>query len=133
MHPIESLKFGQGPLWTPELLLALALLGGLVFLVLLATLFLYYKRKKERYRLFLHMLSGRDLKEREIRCFFHYLSRKKIPLELILESEAVAKETLKHCGVNEEEGLKKLGFDTGDLVKKFLQRQQELRKQWNSR
>jgi antitoxin component of RelBE/YafQ-DinJ toxin-antitoxin module len=133
MHPIESLKFGQGPLWTPELLLALALLGGLILLVLLATIYMYYKRKEERFKLFSHMLAGRELSESEIRCFFRYLARKKIPLELILESEAIAKETLQHCGVNEEEGLRKLGFDTSDLVKKFLKRQQELRKKWNLR
>ncbi len=133
MHPLESLKFGQGPIWTPELAIALALLGGLVVLVIAAMVYLRYKKKKERYTLFLHMLSGRELQEGTIRCFFHYLTKRGIALELILQSEAVAKETLRHCGVDEEEGLRKLGFDTGELVKKFLQRQKELRKKWNAR
>jgi hypothetical protein len=133
VHPLEGMKFTQKQLLTPELLLALSILGGFALLVLLLAVVLYYKKREAQFRLFRYMLSGRDLSDSEIRCFFRYLKRHDIPLELILENETVAKEALEHCGIDEKEGLRKLGFDMGDLVKKFLQRQRELRKKWNSR
>jgi len=124
---VEAIRFGDGgELWT-----VVWMVSALAAFVFGGVFYLYFWRRRQRYRLFLHRLSGRGVDTAALRCLFRYLERHKLQTSLLLESEAVARSAAKACGLDEEELLKKLGFDTRELVRQFLQRQRQLRKKWN--
>ena len=131
MDITKAFKFNQGQVWNTELQLALAILLAITLLVILAIFYLRYTQKKQRYKLFLHEMSPRGFEEWEIKRIFNYLHKHDIDSKLFLESEKVATEVIHACSLDKERSLKRLGFDTEDLIKRFLQKQQELRKKWN--
>ncbi|MRJ03030.1 MAG: hypothetical protein GXO19_00125 [Epsilonproteobacteria bacterium] len=126
-------KFHSGPILTAELKVALLILGGIALITLFALWYMRFQRRREQYRLFSSMLASRDFEEWEVRRLFNYLHRRHIDLNLILESESVARSAAKGAGLDEEKTLERLGFNTGALIKRFLERQKELRKKWNGR
>ena len=128
MDITKAFKFNQGQVWNSELQLALAILLAITLLVILAIFYLRYTQKKQRYKLFLHEMSPRGFEEWEIQRIFNYLTKHNIDSKLFLESEKVATEVIHASSLDEERSLKRLGFDTEDLIKRFLQKQQELRK-----
>ena len=133
MDITKAFKFNHGQVCNSELQLALAILLGIIFLTLLAILYLRYTQKKQRYKLFLHEMSPRGFNEWEIKRIFNYLHRHDIDSKLFLESEKVATEVIHACSLDEERSLKRLGFDTKYLIERFLQKQRELRKKWNKK
>lgn len=122
--------------FTPDseaLLLSLAALGVFLLILLLAILYYRYTKIKSQYNSFKFLLSGRDIPEWQLKKLFRYLRKRDIEPSLILESEQVVHEAAAATGIDEEELLKRLGFDKESLLQDFLKRQEELRKKWNAR
>ncbi len=108
-------------------------LGAFFLVALGAAIYYRYAKIKEEYHRFKFLLSGRDIPEWQLKKLFRYLRKRDIEPSLILESEQVVHEAAAATGIDEEELLKRLGFDKESLLQEFLKRQEELRKKWNAK
>ncbi|MRI83150.1 MAG: hypothetical protein C6I00_01890 [Nitratiruptor sp.] len=124
-------QFHQGSLLSGELKLALAILGGIALMVLFMMWYMRLQKRRERYQFLVSLIGSKGFEEWEIKRLFRYLEKRHIDLNLLLESESVARSAAQATGLDVERTIQRLGFDTQALIQQFLQRQKELRKRWN--
>ncbi|BCD62315.1 hypothetical protein NitYY0826_C1191 [Nitratiruptor sp. YY08-26] len=114
------------------LLISLGILVVLIILFVAIMLYYNYLQKKAEFKHFTFLIGERNIAKDDMKRLFNYLTKHKIDPKLILESEEVMERAVKGAGLDLAEMREKLGFDKGSLIKRYLERQEELRKKWNS-
>ncbi len=132
MDLLKNFRFNTQSGFEQNIFFGSLFLALLILTVAAGFIYLAYTKKKERYKIFKSHMHNRGFSEEELKKMFGYLYKTGIEPSLILENKELAKRALKAANLDLEESLKKLGFDKDELIKRYLQKQKELRKKWNS-